>query len=31
MIVLNYDFPFSGTTAIICVYGNLFVGIGFEF
>jgi len=31
MIVLNYDFPFSGTTAIIWANGNLFAGIEFDF
>jgi len=31
MIVLNYDFPFRGTIAIIWVYSNLFAGIEFDF
>jgi len=31
IIVLNTDFSFSGTTAIIWVYGNLFVGIEIDF
>jgi len=31
MIVINYDFPFSGTTAIIWIYGKLLAGIEFDF
>jgi len=30
MIVLNYNFPFSGTIANIWVYSNLFAGIEFD-